>query len=580
MVTYTSFEIKEKEWIDLELKNAEFEYPSVKTSLSFDSEYFKIKATVHDVHFKDGDRSWRYGDGFFINFITKTNPNNEESGKFYAYGFSIIEGKNRTCLVNHNGIYYLSYKEENQPDIEVDLENKRAFYIINLPWGMLKPFHPLTHKTLGINIRYNSQNDDGSRKTLQLVEDEEFDSEVKVEKQYIPVHLTPSEKSKLQFAFKMENNLVQKDEIQTKVIVYSELNLDTTLRMVLRDLDENIKYKSEKKLNLKTGLNQFKEILTTPNKTSLYSIKLLLDDKLTKEHEFYRLNSNELSEFDKRLKEYGEKAKKPHEKSSFYGLSFKLNKLKEQIKNFDPEESTTTIEKTVKEIRSLLIKCDSHNHIYTEPGYIRTAFKSNDDETLQPYSLILPEDFDLDKKYTLLFGLHGSGVDEVGFTKHVPRALGFSSYLIAAPRGRDLSDWYIGQTERDVKDLIDNLKEMFNIKKIIAFGFSMGGYGVWRLTFLYPDLFEGAIVGSGSPYYTWEEKPEWDVRPLRKNARHIPYFILHGTEDRAIPFEATKDFVEQLQEEGFDVTFKVYVGAGHGNYKPEEAVKNWLEKYG
>jgi hypothetical protein len=52
-------------------------YPRVELSSSFDTECFKIKAVVHDTHFKDGDRSWRYGDGFLINFITETYPDNK-----------------------------------------------------------------------------------------------------------------------------------------------------------------------------------------------------------------------------------------------------------------------------------------------------------------------------------------------------------------------------------------------------------------------------------------------------------------------------------------------------------------------
>lgn len=32
--------------------------------------------------------------------------------------------------------------------------------------------------------------------------------------------------------------------------------------------------------------------------------------------------------------------------------------------------------------------------------------------------------------------------------------------------------------------------------------------------------------------------------------------------------------------EGFDVTFQVYEGAGHGNYDASEAIKTWLNRYG
>jgi hypothetical protein len=56
------------------------------------------------------------------------------------------------------------------------------------------------------------------------------------------------------------------------------------------------------------------------------------------------------------------------------------------------------------------------------------------------------------------------------------------------------------------------------------------GYGVWRLTFLFPDLFEGAIVGSGVIHYPGDkEHPETDLERIRERAKHIPYLVMHGT---------------------------------------------------
>ena len=67
-------------------------------------------------------------------------------------------------------------------------------------------------------------------------------------------------------------------------------------------------------------------------------------------------------------------------------------------------------------------------------------------------------------------------------------------FIVVGPRGRGLSDYYIGQTEKDVFEVVELTKKMFKIKKTIILGFSMGGYGVWRLTFLYPDIWDGKCI--------------------------------------------------------------------------------------
>ncbi len=581
MAAIKQLELREGEWTSLKLSSDDFEHPKVDMKLSFTSEHLHIKARVNDLHFKDGDRSWRYGDGFLINFITRTYSDAKPSGYFYAYGFSIVSGKKQSVLVCHNGVYYLKITKGFQPEIEIDRIHDVAHYDMKVPWSTLKPFHPLLDKILGINIRYNSQNDDGSTRRLQLVEDDHFESELVVQKKYLPIHLHQSDKSKLQFAFRMKNNLVKKDKIPTRVTVFSDVDCEAPFVTILADQDKDIKHKWEKKFSLKKGINHFEEILETPDRTAFYEIKLILNNDLRWIHEFYRLNTSELSEIEDHIREYKKKAKTPIERSSSHGLDFKFNNLKKIIETHDPIEQVRPIKEKLDELVTIIKRCETMGHFYQE-GYLRTAFKSPDDNTLQPYSVILPKNFNPRNQFKMIVVLHGSGVDEVGFLQYIHKKVEAidSNYLFVAPRGRGLSDHYMGQTERDIFIVVDTMKKMFNITKTIILGFSMGGYGVWRLTFLYPKSFDAAIVSSGCPYDPLENEPEMDLRPLRKNGKHIPYLVMHGTEDRAVPFEPVKEFVEQIQKEGFNVTFKSFEGAGHGNYNPLESIYKWLEQYG
>ncbi len=572
-------DLRENEWTIFKLAENDREFPKVDLSISFNAEYFKIKAEVHDLHFKDGDRSWRYGDGFLMNFVTQTKPDHTESSRFYAYGFSVIDGKNSTTLVNHNGEYYLS-DHTHQPAIQIDRENKLAQYSIELPWKMLKPFHPLLEQTMGINIQYNSQNEDGSTYQMQLVEDDDFDSEVKAEKQYLPVSFTFDEQSSLKFAIRLENHLVQEEEVALNFAAISPVSMENNLSLAIHDQAGQKISQSHKKITLHPGLNRITETLSAPAASGHYFVKFLLEGYPEKETEFYRLNTGDLEQFEVRLEKRKEKLRGPIEMSSYLGMRYKLDELEEQVRKFDPKENPKEIEGLVTTIASWMDQFEVNQNIYSKTGYVRTAFRSETDGTLQPYSLFLPDNFKFFQPHKLIVALHGSGVDEVGFMQVVGKMFADLGYVVASPRGRDLSDWYVGQTETDIRDMMDTLKEMFSIDKTLLFGFSMGGYGVWRLTFKFPTFFDCAVIGSGAINYECiGEIPAEYTLPPRDAARYIPYLVMHGTEDRSVPFKEVKEFVETLKSEGFDITFEVFEGAGHGNYDCWNELANWLKRY-
>jgi len=569
------WEIKEGYLKEFTLENSDEDYPQVKGTITFTNKEFQINATVTDSHFKDGDRSWRYGDGFLINIITEAYPDAKPSPYFYAYGFSRMAGENHSVLVCHNGVFSLR-SEEFKPEIIIDKTLKQAFYQIRIPWEKLKPFHPLIDKTIGINIRYNSQNDDGTTKRLQLVKDENFESELVPVKEYHPVDLIQSENSPLQIAIKMDTNLVQQEKTLATVVIYSNKQQETCLDLLIT-VQEKIRHEIKKEIELHRGINEILVNIPTQDETASYALEIELKG-LNLIHRLFKLKSTELHQLHKRINRLKEFIDEPLVESSFNGLMFKLNELKQLIKDFRGREDPAPIKRRVEELNNLLSGAETQGHIFSE-GYMRTAFLSPDDQTLQPYSMVLPSEFDPTKEYNLLVGLHGSGVDEVGYIGRLSliHELMGSDYVIAAPRGRDLSDWYVGQTERDVIQMVKNIKTMLRIKRIILFGFSMGGYGAWRLTFLYPDIFEAAIIGSGTLNNRRYAEPEYDIRNQKRDTKYIPYLVIHGTEDRAVPFKPVEEFVTKLKEVGYNITFKVLEGAGHGGYDPSQAILEWMK---
>ncbi len=144
------------------------------------------------------------------------------------------------------------------------------------------------------------------------------------------------------------------------------------------------------------------------------------------------------------------------------------------------------------------------------------SFFSSVDDTDQPYSVYIPENFDESKSYPLVVFLHGAwsnhrlgmrrlfGVGNAqGYDFIKPGNVAFENdveasrywppfrpvdYIAAAPLARGTAG-YQGIPEQDVYDMIDDLKARFHIDedRVYLTGLSMGGGGTLWLGLTRPS---------------------------------------------------------------------------------------------
>lgn len=570
--------LSEGEWTNISLRHPTEEFPSVEMSLSYDTEALRIKAVVHDLHFKDGSRSWRYGDGFLINFVMPNEQEEIDGDMYYGLGFSLEMGKPLGIIVSRHSAYPFTRPQEITPDIKIDQENQKAYYSMTLPWTILQPFRPLLDERAGINIRYTSQNDDGARKRIFWVEDPYFDAEGIKRRRFAPLHFHTSKKSKLQFTAELDSRLLTKSEVGIQFAIYSPEKKESSLRVSVYGSNKQEVAKSVKLITLDKGKNHFQErIYLDTEESDMYSLEATLADTVSWTETFFKLGEDELQSLEDMIDQLHELGSEPLVISSISGLQYRLKELGELISGYQVRDNPEEIRQKVLELYSLIDECKKTGSIYYKTGYLRTAFRSQVDNSLQPYSLLLPEGFDPQKTYDLILGLHGSGVDEVDFLKWLGRQYNSLNMIIAGPRGRGLSDYYIGQTEQDVIDMLQTVKDMFAIRKTFLCGFSMGGFGAWYLSFRHPEYFNGVAVISGIPFIR-DGIPEHDMRNYVGNAKNLPYLVIHGTEDRAVNIGPTDDFVELLNKSGYEVEYIRVEGLGHGDIDTGPYVIEWLKR--
>jgi predicted esterase len=192
-------------------------------------------------------------------------------------------------------------------------------------------------------------------------------------------------------------------------------------------------------------------------------------------------------------------------------------------------------------------------------GDFHRAYRSPVDETLQPYRLFVPDAYEGTKPAPLVIALHGAGGDENDFfdgyrespLKPEAERLGF---LVVCPKGRAPNSGYRGAAERDVFDVLAEVRREYRIdsRRVFLMGHSMGAFATWRLAAEHPDLFAalGMISGGGDP------------REANK-FRDIPQYVVHGELDQVVPVARSRTMVEALKKAGALVVYVELPGAGH-----------------
>jgi predicted esterase len=161
--------------------------------------------------------------------------------------------------------------------------------------------------------------------------------------------------------------------------------------------------------------------------------------------------------------------------------------------------------------------------------------------------------------------LHGSGGDENAFAGmadgKVLEILSRRGYLAVMPR------WQ-GRPIADVLQLVElTLADYPRIDRdrVYCTGFSMGGFGSYRLATEHPDLLAAiaCAAGTGDP-------------GRAERLKNVPALILQGGADPIVPPDEAAKVAARLKELGYAVDFRLFPKYAH-DYPPEEYINLTLD---
>ena len=165
----------------------------------------------------------------------------------------------------------------------------------------------------------------------------------------------------------------------------------------------------------------------------------------------------------------------------------------------------------------------------------------------QPYAIYVP---DKPAPHGVQLTLHGcsagmtSVVNGDGMQANVGEA---RNRIVVSPLGRGPYGYYSDISERDVLDVMHDVLASHEVdhERVFSGGYSMGGYGAYRMAALYPDVFAGAIswVGftgdahnnpAGQSPQSEPSGAIGNVIDFVRNLRHVPTAMLYGGQDELV----------------------------------------------
>lgn len=228
----------------------------------------------------------------------------------------------------------------------------------------------------------------------------------------------------------------------------------------------------------------------------------------------------------------------------------------------------------------------------TRKGKLALGYVSAVDNSVQPYGVIVPENYDPARPIRLDVVLHGStrpvGMSELRFIARFDEGDGQRSsapdkpYIELHPLGR-VENCYRWAGETDVFEAIEDVCRRYNIdrRRIVLRGMSMGASGTWHLGLKHPDYF--VAIG---PYCGYVDTHHFSETPLKNfvkvgplpphqelglhmldsidyaaNAGVVPAIACIGEKD--VFFQAHVLMEQAMQQEGLTMVNLISPGTGH-----------------
>jgi hypothetical protein len=218
---------------------------------------------------------------------------------------------------------------------------------------------------------------------------------------------------------------------------------------------------------------------------------------------------------------------------------------------------------------------------------------------VQPYAVYVPTTYDPSRPTPLTWILHSLSVQHNQYGALDPQMLQQACEdrhsICATTLGLGPDGWYFDEAEVDFWQVWRELAKAYDLDpdRTVLSGYSMGGFGTYKLGLAYPDLFaklmplagppmcgvriaEGAGGAAGAGRCTTDS----DTTPLLDSARWDPFVIGQGTLDELVPVSSVLQQVQAIDTLGYRYYFELYPAEDHLVWATQDAFDSEIAQLG
>jgi predicted esterase len=200
------------------------------------------------------------------------------------------------------------------------------------------------------------------------------------------------------------------------------------------------------------------------------------------------------------------------------------------------------------------------------------AAGETDAASTRGYTVALPPEYSVDRRYPLILCLHAQGgtpVQELQFWAGTPEQPGQSQRygaIVVSPdfaRAGQADPDYLAQTHQFLLDVLVDVRKRFAVDsdRVFLVGHGMGASTALDFSYAHPDLFAGVVsicgVSDKQCRQTWE------------NVRGLPLYLIDGELNGSGPELNARELDRFFKGKEFDVLYCEYRGAGFGGFYDE-----------
>ena len=203
-----------------------------------------------------------------------------------------------------------------------------------------------------------------------------------------------------------------------------------------------------------------------------------------------------------------------------------------------------------------------------------TACKGELRGRLLPYSLYVPKKKPARYGFTPLMHSLGANYNQyTGSRNQSQFGERGQGHLIATPSGRGPDGWYYDHAGAEVFEVWADVARRYPLDPALTTvaGYSMGGYGTYKLATQFPDLFAKGQPTVGPPGLgVWAPPADPEPGGAQSNTfrqlaslRHIPFLIWNAAGDQLVPYAGPRAQAGEFDQLGYRYEFDTFAPAEH-----------------